>query len=166
MSFFTIDYFMLFGLEKQYAQDPDTIKAGYLKLQRELHPDRFVGVNPQTKQLAVHYTAEVNQAYQTLLDPLSRAIYLLGLRGIVWDEGRSQLSPEFLMEQMEFREQVEELKEEGDEEKLSELKKIIQLKRTAIENEADYPQDIESVQKIQFFAKLMSEIDNLEDVVV
>src|SRR5262245_24890426 len=110
MSFFTIDYFALFGLEKQYSQDLNKIKEGYLKLQRELHPDRFVGATAQTKQLAVHYTAEVNKAYQILTDSISRAIYLLQLQGIEWDEERTQLPEAFLIEQMEYREKIEALK--------------------------------------------------------
>lgn len=159
MSFFTINYFALFGLEEQYEQSVEKIKTGYLKLQRELHPDRFVGAAPQTKQLAVHYAAEVNQAYQTLLDPVLRAIYLLKLRGMEWqEEGSVSLPPDFWMEQMTFRERLEELKENSDENARTALKEAIEAKRRELEQSPGYPQDLTSVYKMQFYAKLDREM--------
>lgn len=158
-SFFTINYFLLFGLPEQYEQCLEKIKAGYLKLQREIHPDRFVGAAPQTKQLAVHYTAEANQAYQTLNDPILRAIYLLQLREIPWtEEGSITLPADFLMEQMAFRERLEELKENNDEKARAALRAEIEIKQREIEQSPGYPQDAMSVYKMQFYAKLDREI--------
>ncbi len=160
MSFFTVNYFILFGLEPQFLQNPDKIKAGYLKLQQELHPDRFVGAAPQTKQLAVHYTAEVNQAYQTLSDPILRALYILKQQGNDVDqESVSVLSPEFLAIQMDFREELENLKEDFDEPQYEKLKHQITILRDEIEQSAEYPKDLMSVQKVQFFAKLQNELE-------
>lgn len=159
MSFFTINYFALFGLPEQYEQCQEQIKAGYFKLQRELHPDRFVGAAPQTKQLAVHYAAEVNRAYQTLSDRVLRAIYLLQLREIPWTEEESIVLPaDFLMEQMDFRERLEALKENNDEKARSALKAEIEEKQRKIEQSPGYPQDAMSVYKMQFYAKLDREI--------
>lgn len=159
MSFFEINYFVLFGLEEKYEQCQEQIKAGYLKLQRELHPDRFVGAAPQTKQLAVHYAAEVNQAYEILSDRVLRAIYLLQLRGIPWTEEESIALPaDFLMEQMAFRERLEALKENNDEKSYIALKAEIEAKQREIEQLPGYPQDAMSVYKMQFYAKLDREI--------
>lgn len=159
MSYFTVNYFALFGLEECYEQSLEKIKAGYLKLQRELHPDRFVGAAPQTKQLAVHYAAEVNQAYQTLLDPVLRSIYLLKLRGIAWEEENSVALPaDFLMEQMLFRERLEALNQTQDEPSRVALREEIEAKKRAITALPGYPIDAMSVYKMQFYAKLDREI--------
>lgn len=107
MSYFSVDYFTLFGLEVRYDHCAETIKEKYITLQQQLHPDRFVGAAPQTKQLSVHYAAEINQAYRILSDPLQRAIYLLKLHGIEHlSEHPVMLSEDFLTEQITLREKI------------------------------------------------------------
>lgn len=109
MSYLTVEnYFTLFGLTQAYNQERAKIKTRYLELQKMVHPDNFADATAHEKMLAVHYAATVNEAYQTLCDPLKRAIYLLKLEGIdTQNETDLKMPTEFLMEQMAFRERLE-----------------------------------------------------------
>lgn len=76
-----MDYFTLFGLPAQYLLDVQALATRFQDLQRQFHPDRFAS-RPQAEQLAaVQQSATINQAWQTLRNPLSRAEYLLSLHG-------------------------------------------------------------------------------------
>ncbi len=104
-----VDYFTLFGLCPIFSQESSKIKASYLSLQRNIHPDNFIDATKQEKLLATQYAAKVNAAYRTLCDPLTRAIYLLQLHGVeAIDETDTSMPMDFLMEQMTLREALSE----------------------------------------------------------
>ncbi|HSH88614.1 MAG TPA: Fe-S protein assembly co-chaperone HscB [Ramlibacter sp.] len=101
--------FELFGLDEQFAQDRDAIDARWKELQREAHPDRFAAQGQAAQRVAMQWSVRINEAYQRLKDPLKRAAYLCGLRGAPIDAEKNTAMPaEFLMEQMEWRETLEE----------------------------------------------------------
>lgn len=98
--------FHLLNLAPAFDLDLAALEAAYFAAQRQCHPDRFVG-RPEAERLAaMQRSADVNRAYDTLKNPLSRAQYLLSLQGIrVGTESDSvKPSPEILMEAMELRE--------------------------------------------------------------
>ncbi|MDO6459461.1 Fe-S protein assembly co-chaperone HscB [Granulosicoccaceae sp. 1_MG-2023] len=102
------NYFEIFGLPVSTAPDAGAIDEAYKRLQREWHPDRFSAGSDEEKRRAMQYTSVINQARQTLTDPLARAIYLLSLKGVDLDaETDTRMRPEFLMAQMELRERLE-----------------------------------------------------------
>ncbi len=101
--------FELFGLPQQFAQDRAAIDAHWKDLQREAHPDRFAAQGPQAQRVALQWSVRINEAYQRLKDPLKRAAYLCELLGAPIDaENNTAMPPAFLMEQMEWREALEE----------------------------------------------------------
>jgi molecular chaperone HscB len=73
------DYFALFGLEKSYMLDPAKLKNTFYELSRKFHPDYYSGHLPEEQRLARDNTAYLNNALNTLSDPLKRAEYLLSL---------------------------------------------------------------------------------------
>ncbi|HET8817158.1 MAG TPA: Fe-S protein assembly co-chaperone HscB, partial [Pseudidiomarina sp.] len=103
-----MNHFELFGLPAAFAIDAAELQQRYRKLQQTLHPDRFANASQRDKLLAVQRTSQLNDAYQTLRRPLSRAEYMLELRGIdLQHEQQTLQDPEFLMAQMEWRERLE-----------------------------------------------------------
>ena len=98
------NHFSLFGLPQAFAIDPAALDSAYRAVQAEVHPDRFAGANDAERRRAVQFSAQVNEAYQTLRAPLARARYLLGLKGIdVGAESNTAMPADFLMAQMEWR---------------------------------------------------------------
>jgi molecular chaperone HscB len=103
------DDFTLFGLAPRQALDRADLDARRRDLQARVHPDRFAAQGEAAQRLAMQWAVRVNQAYQRLKDPLSRAAYLCELRGVpVAAESNTAMPREFLMQQMQWREALEE----------------------------------------------------------
>lgn len=103
------DDFALFGLAERFAQDRAAIDARWKELQREAHPDRFAAQGAAAQRVAMQWSVRINEAYQRLKDPLKRAAYLCELRGAPIDAERNTAMPtEFLMQQMEWREALDD----------------------------------------------------------
>lgn len=101
--------FALFGLPERFAQDRAAIDARWKELQREAHPDRFAAQGAAAQRVAMQWSVRINEAYQRLKDPLKRAAYLCELRGAPIDAERNTAMPtEFLMQQMEWREALDD----------------------------------------------------------
>lgn len=118
--------FELFGLPERFAQDRAAIDARWKELQREAHPDRFAAQGAAAQRVAMQWSVRINEAYQRLKDPLRRAAYLCELRGAsINAENNTAMPAVFLIEQMEWREALDEAAGEAELEVLDE-----QLKRS------------------------------------
>jgi molecular chaperone HscB len=105
--------FELFGVPERFAQDRTQLDALWKELQRQAHPDRFAAQGQAAQRVALQWSVRINEAYQRLKDPLKRAAYLCELRGAPIDaENNTAMPAEFLMEQMEWREALEEAEDE------------------------------------------------------
>jgi len=101
--------FELFDLPVQYAQDRTQLDARWKALQREAHPDRFAAEGAAAQRVAMQWSVRINEAYQRLKDPLKRAAYLCELQGAsVQAENNTAMPASFLMQQMEWRETLED----------------------------------------------------------
>lgn len=103
------DDFRLFGVPPRFAQDPGVLDARWRALQAEVHPDRFAAEGPAAQRVAMQWALRVNEAYRRLKDPLARAAYLCGLRGVAVDaENNTAMPAAFLARQMAWREALDE----------------------------------------------------------
>ena len=101
--------FELFDLPMAFALDRGALDARWKDLQREVHPDRHAAADAQTQRQAMQWSVRINEAYQRLKDPLHRAAYLCELNGApIQAENNTAMPPAFLMQQMEWREALEE----------------------------------------------------------
>lgn len=107
--------FQLFGLEARFAQDRAAVDERWKQLQREVHPDRFAAQGAAAQRVAMQWSVRINEAYRRLKDPLSRAAYLCELRGAPIDAERNTAMPaDFLVEQMAWREALDDARDEAD----------------------------------------------------
>ena len=112
---FSKNYFELFDLPEAFAIDREELSERYRELQRAVHPDRFASGTDQEKRLSMQGASRINDAFETLKDPLLRAKYMLELRGVdIARASATTADPEFLMEQMELREELEGAKGQAD----------------------------------------------------
>lgn len=104
------DHFRRLGLPARYELDPADLQKRYVAFQQRLHPDRFARKSPKERALAEQHTVSLNEAYETLKDPLRRGAYLLQRAGRIAPtaEARTIDDPELLMETMERREALSE----------------------------------------------------------
>jgi molecular chaperone HscB len=104
-----MDHFARLGLPAALDLDAGALDKAYFARQRQWHPDRFVGKPAEQRAKASIEAAGLNDAYRTLKDPLSRAVYLAGLKGVeLPGDGKTIDDPELLMEAMEAREELHE----------------------------------------------------------
>jgi molecular chaperone HscB len=99
------DPFSTLGVPTRFDLDPIEIERAYRELQKALHPDRHVGKPAGERRIALSKAIEVNEAYRTVKDELSRARALLALRGLEAKDERPA-DPSFLMDVMERREEL------------------------------------------------------------
>jgi molecular chaperone HscB len=124
--------FELFSLPQRFAQDRAQIDARWKELQREAHPDRFAAQGGAAQRVALQWSVRINEAYQRLKDPLRRAAYLCELRGAPIEAHSNTAMPgEFLLEQMDWREALDEADSEEELESLSD--RVLARRREMLE---------------------------------
>ena len=162
-------YFTLFQLEPQFDIDTDSLEQNYRTLAARFHPDRFASASAFEQKQAVMMSSTVNEAYRTLKNPTDRAAYLLRQQGIDADAPEhTSFSPEFLMQQMEWRETLAEARGGQDQTALPALDKEIsdaqqELWRDLREafRRQQYEDAAQLVRQGRFLDKLKKEISNL-----
>nr|XP_040050723.1 iron-sulfur cluster co-chaperone protein HscB isoform X2 [Gasterosteus aculeatus aculeatus] len=101
-------YFKTMDCDFTFSVDTQKLQRRYLQLQRALHPDNFSQKSVTEQEYSESHSALVNKAYQTLLKPLSRGLYMLELEGIRTEEGTDPgADPRFLAELMEINEALD-----------------------------------------------------------
>jgi molecular chaperone HscB len=111
----TTNHFELFGLPARFDVDVTGLAERYRELQRVVHPDRHASGTDQQRRLSMQGATLLNEALETLRDPLLRGRYLLRLRGVDPDaRGGQPMAAQFLMEQMELRERLAQLRATDD----------------------------------------------------
>lgn len=170
----TDNYFQLYDLPEQYSLDEHALRATYRELQRKTHPDKFADASKQAQLLAVQYAATINDAYDVLTSPLKRAIYMLKLKGFDMDaQPSASMDPMFLMQQMELREELEQVSKADDPEvaleKISEhLEREFDVLRGMFETQISNFDDaaaeaaLSTVNEMQFLVKVQTEVEHLE----
>ena len=123
------DYFALLGLPRMYAIDQKKLNAAFRAIARGVHPDRFAGAPEEVRSLATRLSAEVNQAFYVLSDPVRRAGYLLEFAGGPSPAEMREVPSELLTEVMMLREQIDEAKMTGDDAALERQREIIAGRR-------------------------------------
>ncbi|HEX5130154.1 MAG TPA: Fe-S protein assembly co-chaperone HscB [Usitatibacter sp.] len=164
----TKNHFDLLGLAPAFRVDPARLESGYRALQSQVHPDRFAAATEVERRVAMQWAARANEAYRTLRDPVARARYLLSLKGFdTGEESNTAMPPDFLMQQMEWREAVAEAAAAGDSARLEVLREelreerggMLRMLERALDADANYDAGCSLVRKLRFIEKLDEEID-------
>lgn len=159
----TISYFELFDLPPAFEVDADALPARYRELQRQFHPDRFADGSAEVQRAAVSRAADINTAFAVLRDPVQRARHLLALAGHpLHNESATVSDTDFLMAQMELREQLDEAADAGELAGLREEAEdwLASLGREfAIDHrEGDWAEATDTVRKMQFMSRFIEEV--------
>ncbi|WP_432453895.1 MULTISPECIES: co-chaperone HscB [unclassified Agarivorans] len=170
-----MNYFEMFSLKPSNQLDLQGLAACYRELQQKFHPDKFVVDDAEAQALAMQRATQINDAYQTLKDPLLRAQYLLSLQGVeIAGEQQTINDIEFLMSQIELREQLAEIETVSDPEKaIEDLSKLLKQKRSDLSlsfekayNEQNFELAADLVRKLKFFARLQQQLLQLEEKIL
>jgi molecular chaperone HscB len=161
------DHFALFGLPRRFEIDERALEARYHELQSAVHPDRHAHRAERERRLSMQWATRINEGYRLLRSSLSRARYLLELEGIdVGAENNTAMPADFLMQQMEWREALDEARGARDVDALDALaRNLRQARRDAealLARQLDVDHDnaaaAATVRRMMFIAKLGEDI--------
>ena len=169
---FQQDFFRLFNLPSVFKIDSSALERSFLALQAQVHPDKFAHLPEAERRLSMQWATRVNEGYQTLRNPLNRARYLLSQHGVdTQEESNTAMPVDFLMQQMEWREALEDAIQAKDNSALEnleqrmhhELRILQQQLAVDIDDTRDYAAASGIVRKLKFLEKLAEEIGSAFD---
>ncbi|RFP18394.1 MULTISPECIES: Fe-S protein assembly co-chaperone HscB [unclassified Duganella] len=160
------NHFELFNLPQQFAVDAGALDSAYRDVQGRVHPDKFVNATDAEKRVAMQWATRANEAYQTLKNPQKRAQYLCELNGVdLQTESNTAMPMAFLMQQMEWREELGDARAAKDSEALEALDKQLRNERKArlaeIETQidgGDFHAAAQGVRALMFLEKFGEEV--------
>ncbi len=160
-------HFALFNLEPRFALPGERLDAAYRKLAAQVHPDRYANASPAEQRRALSLATSANEAYRTLKKPLLRAQYLLSLRGVDALDGGTRMSPDFLLEQMDWRETLSDAQAQRDGTALQHLGDRVRRRagdllkqlEAHLDSNDDHGTAVRTVQQLMFVEKLLFDID-------
>jgi molecular chaperone HscB len=162
-------HFDLFGLPPAFGLDREALEKAYLEIQSRVHPDRFAHAGDAERRASMQWTTRVNEAYRILKDPVQRAKHLLELQGIdVGFETNTQMPTDFLLRQLELREELEAAVHKKDPALLEALRSALAGEKRLLESQLaeslDRKKDLQEstgqVRKLMFLQRLDDEIDS------
>ena len=162
-----VDYFQLFDLPAGFETDNDVLQQRYRELQRQFHPDRFAAEPADVQRVAVQRAADINAGFSTLKDPVQRARHLLALADHpLFLESTTVSDTDFLMAQMDLREQLDEAETLAQ---MADLRAEAEdwlhnlVREFAIDYRAgDWPEAGDTVRKMQFMSRFIEEVRQQE----
>ena len=162
---FDRDDFELFGLSRRFDQDRAELDDRWRALQGKVHPDRFAADGAAAQRVAMQWAVRVNEAYQRLRDPLKRAAYLCELSGAAIDaENNTAMPIDFLMQQMAWREALDEAEDLPSVSKLSDdvaafrRDALDKLQRT-LDQLGDAAEAAKQVRALMFVERFVEDVD-------
>ena len=167
--------FALFDLPVAFQVDSALLNERYLALQKSLHPDNFSAATAQEQRLAIQKSAEINDALRILKDPITRADSIIAINTGETEnpEEKSNNDIDFLMQQMEWRETLENIENRQDTDELTAFAQEINQIRHAILSELSTALDAQQwniaraiTDKLRFIKKLQTEIERVEETLL
>jgi len=158
------DDFTLFGLPQRMALDRSVLDGQWRALQATAHPDRFVSEGAAAQRVAMQWAVRINEAYARLKDPLKRAAYLCELRGVPIDAtSNTAMPPAFLMQQMAWREALDEAADAAavealDEQVSDEEAAMLQRLQQTLDDHAEPQAAAAQVRALMFVARFREDI--------
>jgi len=158
--------FEIFGLSPAFALDRQALDERWKDLQRQAHPDRHASADAATQRQAMQWSVRINEAYQRLKDPIKRAAYLCELNGApIQAENNTAMPADFLMQQMEWREALEEASGVADLERMADdvadarSQRLAQVQRCADE-QRDFAAVAQQVRALMFVERFARDVEN------
>lgn len=165
--------FELFAVPERFEQDVPALDARWKVLQREAHPDRFAAQDVAAQRQAMQWSVRINEAYQRLKNPLKRAAYLCERAGAAVNaENNTAMPSDFLVQQMQWREALDDASSEADVDQL--LQQVTQARQNALQRcgelldvEHDAVSAVGQVRALMFIDRFSSDVqarlDQLQD---
>ncbi len=166
------NHFELFSLTPAFALDRRELDDVYRRVMSAVHPDRYTGTSAAEQRLAQQLSAQANEAYRTLAEPVSRGRYLCEINGVDPQiESNTAMPADFLMRQLDWRERLEEATQARARGALDELAaelatlrdEITVMLARALDAEHDYHAAADLVRQLLFVDRFATELERAEE---
>jgi molecular chaperone HscB len=160
------DDFTLLGLPRRFEQDRAVVDTRWRELQAQVHPDRFAAEGTASQRIAMQWAVRVNEAYQRVKDPLRRAAYLCELNGApINSESNTAMPTGFLVQQMEWREALDEATLLSDIEALADAvathrRQALEQLQITLDEKGDYSAGSQQVRALMFVERFADDVDH------
>ena len=157
--------FEIFGLEPLFAVDRAALDERWKELQREAHPDRFATAPAATQREAMQWSVRINEAYQRLKDPLKRAAYLCERNGApIRAEDNTAMPSAFLMQQMQWREDLDEAETVTDLERMADdvataRREMLDALQQTADGQRDFAALAQQVRSLMFVERFARDVE-------
>ncbi len=161
------DYFALFQLKPQFKIDRQALESAYLTVQQKVHPDMHAQASDSDKRVSMQLSALANSAYRTLMNPIQRGLYMCSRNGVDPQlETNTAMPAQFLMQQMEWRETLDDVRDQPAE--LDQLYKEVEITRAnllkevelAIDEANDFDLAAKQLRALLFIDKFSAELED------
>jgi molecular chaperone HscB len=161
------DYFALFKLKPQFKIDRQALESAYLTVQQKVHPDMHAQASDSDKRVSMQLSALANSAYRTLMNPIQRGLYMCSRNGVDPQlETNTAMPAQFLMQQMEWRETLDDVRDQPTE--LDQLYKEVEITRAnllkevelAIDEANDFDLAAKQLRALLFIDKFSAELED------
>ncbi len=160
------NHFALFNLPPQFTLDTAQLDAAYREVQNQVHPDKFVSAPDAEKRVAMQWATRANEAYQTLKSPFKRAAYLCELNGVdLQTESNTAMPVAFLMQQMSWREALDDARADSDLPALEQLDAALRTTQreqlaqiAALLDQTNYAEAGQVVRQLMFLEKFSEDV--------
>lgn len=160
------NHFALFNLPPQFTLDTAQLDAAYREVQNQVHPDKFVSAPDAEKRVAMQWATRANEAYQTLKSPFKRAAYLCELNGVdLQTESNTAMPVAFLMQQMSWREALDDARADSDLPALEQLDAELRTTQreqlaqiAALLDQTNYAEAGQVVRQLMFLEKFSEDV--------
>jgi molecular chaperone HscB len=144
-----LNLFQIFELTPTFDIDLAELRRRYLRSSRAIHPDHH-GDTATAAALSLHTSARLNEAYRVLIDPLSRAEYLLELAGGNSSGVDKSVPREVLTQTLMLREEIEEARAAGDLERLQNVgAEVLHLRDEALGEMAELARQLPATEPVR-----------------
>ncbi len=166
------NHFELFSLKPVFALERSQLDEVYRRVMTAVHPDRYTGTSAAEQRLAQQLSAQANEAYRTLAEPVARGRYLCEINGVDPQiESNTAMPADFLMRQLEWRERLEEATQARDRSALEELgaelaglrDEITTKLAHALDAEHDYHGAADLVRQLLFVDRFATELERADE---
>ena len=166
------NYFELFDLDTSFFISDTNLKDSYRREIARFHPDKYASKSDSEKLQALQNTSLLNTAFESIKSPLNRASYLLKLDGVdPFDEKDTAMAHDFLISQIELREELEVIESKTDLDQLegfierieSRVQSKIESISDAFKDNRDILEIKKDVRELKFYEQLVNETSKLMD---
>ncbi|MBP6215273.1 MAG: Fe-S protein assembly co-chaperone HscB [Chitinophagaceae bacterium] len=162
-------YFELFDIPVQLKINVTSLSKKFFELSRKYHPDYFANENDEAQAAVLEKSALLNRAWKVFQNPDESIKYVLQLKGLLVEEEKYELPPDFLMEVLEINEALMDMQESGIpklESRISELqseiyepvKKIVEDYKDGITTEKELLQVKEYYYKKKYLDRIRRQL--------